>query len=97
VERLARKIAGDSADNALMMERATAVAEAQVDVARVQRAKVAVLDRLAAPLQETFAGSAEVVRRALSELVMLNRYERRAALRRHRAVRNLLHRTSHEA
>src|SRR6516165_4187339 len=55
VERLARKIAGDSAGNALMMERATAVAEAGLDVARARRAKVALLDRLAAPLQEAFA------------------------------------------
>ena len=104
VERLARKIAGDSAGNALMMERATAVAEAQLDVTRVRRAKVALLDRLAAPLQEAFASSAstprasaEVARRALSELVRLDRYEHRAASRRDRAVRNLLHRTSHEA
>jgi hypothetical protein len=98
VERLARKIAGDSADNALMMEHATAVAETELDVARVRRAKVALLDRLAA-LQE-FEGSVsmatqelrasvEAVRRALSELLKLDRYARRAASRRDRAIRNL--------
>jgi hypothetical protein len=35
------------------------------------------------------ARTVEAVRRALPELVRLNRYERRAAARRDRAIRNL--------
>jgi hypothetical protein len=99
VESLTRKLA-EGGDDELMLERAGAVAEAEVDVARAQRAKGCLLDRIAGPLQESFAGSAamapqqprasaEVLRRALSEFVKLDRYARRAASRRDRAIGNL--------
>ena len=134
LDRLVREIAGDT-KNAIVLERARAVAEAELDLARVRRAKVALIERasafgeldpprpsrvtafqllrvlkaivrnpgepiadgvtfsepigsLAMPSQEPYR-SAEAVRRVLPELRKLNRYERRAAMRRDRAVRDL--------
>jgi hypothetical protein len=125
VDKLARKIAGDS-ENAIMLERARAVAHAELELARVRRAKVALIERASAfgeldpprltvtqmirllnafdwgrlivpkpidssatmPSQEPDR-SAEAVRRVLPELRKLDRYERRAAARRARAVLNL--------
>jgi hypothetical protein len=103
VERLARKIAGD-AEHEIILERARAIAEAELDLARVRRAKIALIERvrafgvLASPLPPAIDCSAamptqepqrstEAVRRALPELLKLDRYERRAASRRDRAVR----------
>src|SRR5262245_44785240 len=45
VDNLARKIAGDAAD-AMMLERARAVAQAELDLARVRRAKIALIERV---------------------------------------------------
>jgi hypothetical protein len=135
LDRLVREIAGDT-KNAIVLERARAVAEAELDLARVRRAKVALIERASAfgeldpprpsrvtasqllrvlkaivrnpgepiadgvtfpePIgslatttsQEPYR-SAEAVRRVLPELRKLNRYERRAAVRRDRAVRDL--------
>jgi hypothetical protein len=135
LDRLVREIAGDT-KNAIVLERARAVAEAELDLARVRRAKVALIERASAfgeldpprpsrvtafqllrvlkaivrnpgepiadgvtfsepigslatmPSQEPYR-SAEAVRRVLPELRKLNRYERRAAMRRDRAVRDL--------
>jgi hypothetical protein len=135
LDRLVREIAGDT-KNAIVLERARAVAEAELDLARVRRAKVALIERASAfgeldpprpsrvtasqllrvlkaivrnpgepiadgvtfsepigslatmPSQEPYR-SAEAVRRVLPELRKLNRYERRAAVRRDRAVRDL--------
>jgi hypothetical protein len=122
--KLVRKIAGDS-ENAILLERARAIAQAELDLARVRRAKVALIERASAfgeldpprltvtqmirllnafergrpipkpidasaamPSQEPYR-SAEAVRRGLPELRKLDRYERRAAARRDRAVLNL--------
>src|SRR5262245_34617473 len=128
LDKLVREIAGDSKD-AIMLERAREIAQAELDLARVRRAKVALIERASAfgeldppqtfstvteikrffnaldrgrlivpepsdssatmPSQEPDR-SAEAVRRVLPELRKLDRYERRAAARRDRAVLNLL-------
>lgn len=109
-EKLARKIVGDSEDPVLL-ERARAVAEAELELARVRRAKVATIARMFAfegldagsgagtkPLDPSATRampatephrSAEALRRAIPELVKLDRYERRASARRDRAVRGI--------
>jgi hypothetical protein len=125
LDKLARKIAGDTKD-AITLERAREIAQAELDLARVRRAKVAVIERASAfgeldppqltvtqmirllnafdrgrlilpkpvdssatmPSQEPDR-SAEAVRRVLPELRKLDRYERRAAVQRERAVHSL--------
>jgi hypothetical protein len=125
LDKLARKIAGN-ADDAITLERARAIAQAELELARVRRAKVALIERASAfgeldpprlsvtqmirlvnafdrgrlivpkpidasatmPSQEPDR-SAEAVRRVLPELRKLDRYERRAAAQRERAVRDL--------
>jgi len=121
LDKLVRKIAGNTED-AIVLERARAIAQAEFDLARVRRAKVALIERASAlgeldpprltvtqmirlvnafergapipkpiddlatmPPQEP-ERSGEAVRRVLPELRKLNRYERRAAARRDRAV-----------
>jgi hypothetical protein len=123
LDKLVREIAGDTKD-AIVLERARAVAQAELELARVRRAKVALIERASAfgeldPPQLTRAGfirllnavlrdrdiesidasatmpsqepdrSAEAIRRVLPELRKLDRYERRAAAQRERAVRSL--------
>lgn len=75
LDSLARKIALETASD---LERARAVAEAELDLARVGRAKVSLIERL-----WTF-GDLES-----ASLFKLDRYERRAAARR-AAVRALI-------
>jgi hypothetical protein len=128
LDKLARKIAGNS-DDAIMLERAREIAQAELELARVRRAKVALIERASAfgeldppqafssvtpiirllnaidrgrvpsfpepvdssatmPSQEPDR-SAEAVRRVLPELRKLDRYERRAAAQRERAVLDL--------
>jgi hypothetical protein len=127
LDKLVRKIAGETED-AVVLERARAIAQAELDLARVRQAKVALIERACAfgaldpprvpssvtriirllntlnrgrfilpkpidaaatmPLHEP-ERSAEAVRRVLPELRKLNRYERRAAARRDRAVLTL--------
>jgi hypothetical protein len=125
LDTLVHKIAGDSED-AIVLERARAIAQAELELARVRRAKVALIERASAfgeldpprlsssvtqinrvinalergsflpksidasatmPSQEPDR-SAEAVRRVLPELRKLERYERRAAARRDRAIFN---------
>jgi hypothetical protein len=109
LDKLARKIAGNT-DDAITLERAREIAQAELELARVRRAKVALIERASAfgeldPPQLTVAQmpidssatmpsqepdrSAEAVRRVLPELRKLDRYERRAAAQRDRAVLNL--------
>jgi hypothetical protein len=120
LDKLARKIAGNT-DDAITLERAREIAQAELELARVRRAKVALIERASAfgeldPPQLTVTQmirllngfdrlivpkpidtsatmpshepdrSAEAVRRVLPELRKLDRYERRAAVRRHQAV-----------
>jgi hypothetical protein len=122
LDKLARKIAGDTADE-IILERARAAAQAELDLARVRRAKVGAFGDLDAPqafssvtqasrLLNAFERdgptipdpidssattpshepdrSAEAMRRALQDLLKLDRYERRAAARRDRAVRDII-------
>jgi hypothetical protein len=126
LDKFARKIAGNT-DDAITLERAREIAQAELDLARVRRAKVALIERACTfgeleppqvlssvtqiirfvnaldrgrlivpkpidasatmPSQEPYR-SAEAVRRVLPELRKLDRYERRAAARRDRAVLN---------
>jgi len=127
LDKLVRKIAGNTED-AIVLERARAIAQAELELARVRRAKVALIERastfgeldpprsftsvtrvirflnafypgrvaLPKPLDSSATmprqepdRSAEAVRRVLPELRKLDRYERRAAAQRERAVLNL--------
>jgi hypothetical protein len=47
LDKLVREIAGDTED-AIMLERARAIAQAELDLARVRRAKVALIERASA-------------------------------------------------
>jgi hypothetical protein len=120
LDKLVRKIAGNT--EAIVLERARAIAQAELELARVRRAKVALIERASAfgeldpprltvaqmirlinafdrgrpivppihaaatmPSQEPHR-SAEAMRRVLPELRRVDRYERRAAAQRERAV-----------
>ena len=127
LDKLARKIAGNT-DDAITLERAREIAQAELELARVRRAKVALIERASAfgefdpprsftsvtriirflnafypgrvalpkpldssatmPRQEP-GRSAEAIRRVLPDLRKLDRYERRAAAQRERAVLDL--------
>src|SRR6516162_94646 len=125
LDELARKIAGDT-KAAITLERAREIAQAELELGRVRRAKLALIERSSAfgeldppqltvtqmirvldafdrgrlivpkpidasatmPSQEPDR-SAEAVRRVLPELRKLDRYERRAAAQRERAVLDL--------
>jgi hypothetical protein len=118
LNRLTRKIVGNTSDE-MILEQARIVAQAELDLARVRWAKVALIERVAAcenlqpsqllgrdrlkaiqrlnmlrqPIEsatimapEKRDQSAEAIRRVLPQLLKLNRYERRAAARRDRAI-----------
>jgi hypothetical protein len=123
LDKLVGQIAGETED-AMEIERARAIAQAELELARVRQAKVALIERACAfgaldpprvasstriirllntlnrgkfilpkPIDATATmppcepeRSAEAVRRVLPELRKLDRYERRAAARRDRAV-----------
>ena len=128
VENLARKIAGGSGSK-IVWDHAINAAQAQLDLARVQRVKIALIERVLARgtvdaantsvsasklvqrVKRILAGrdifpepvdplstmptdeperSAEALRRALPELLKLVRYERRALLRRDRALSDVI-------
>jgi hypothetical protein len=134
LDRLARNIAGDSTDN-IVLGHARAAAQAELDLARVRRVRLAVINSVHArgalgpaydmgsvikaylyielalegktprgrppamlepfdplatmPTQEP-ERTAEAIRRALPELIKLNRYELRAVSRRDRAIREIV-------
>jgi len=88
VEQLARQIAGNAA-GALHLERAREVAHAAIDLARVREVKIAIFNR-AIVAEETGASRPDGLRRALADLVRLDRYESRALARRNRALRALM-------
>ena len=121
LDKRVRESAGDSGD-AILLERARAVAQAELELARVRRAKVALIERASTfgeldpprvtaiqmiqllnalergrPLPKPIDASrtmpsqhperlAEAIRRVLPQLRRLDRYERRAAACRQRAV-----------
>jgi hypothetical protein len=129
IEKLARKIAGNTRDE-IVLELARDAAYAEIELARVRRVKVALIERAAAlaaletprlfnsaqeairflnsvvqgktpampnpvdcsatmPTEEVDR-TAEAIRRALPELVKLDRYESRAAARRDKVVRQII-------
>jgi hypothetical protein len=129
IQKLARAIGGDTTGE-LVLERASAVAQAKLELDRIHRAKIEMIKRVYAqgsvdmppkifseirevdgsiiatalpgiripdslrlypklPKQEPDR-TAEAIRRALPELMKLHRYERRAALRLDRAMRELM-------
>jgi hypothetical protein len=70
LETLVRKIAGDTKD-AVKLERARAIAQAELEVARVRRAKVALIERASA------FGELDRPRPSVSELIrLLNAFQR---------------------
>lgn len=80
----ARQIAGRNA-NATLLQAARSIAAAALDLAQIRRIKLALIERALA-LEELERSElsnvdriADAVRRALPELVKLDRYERRAA------------------
>jgi hypothetical protein len=127
LEKLTRKIAGNTED-ANILERARTIAQAELDLARVRRAKIATIARVLAfgnldpprafasptiqllnsiernrasivpePIESATTlpaldpdRMAEAVRRALPELIKLDRYERRFCAARDRAVLSLI-------
>ena len=129
IEALASKIAENSTD-VVVLECARTIAEAEIDLARIRRLKVALISHVNAlgevtpaptfellrEIKQFFKGldrgelilpernerpemptteperSAEALRRALPQLMSLNRYERRAAARRAQAMHTLLER-----
>jgi hypothetical protein len=130
LEKLALKIAGDSED-VIILERARAIAQAELELQRVRRAKTAVVAsamacgrfdppppvnsiRLLIPFQDGGSmpkpmdhaaampaqepdRSAEAIRRAIPELLKLDRYERRSVVMRDRAVFDFIKRRAHLA
>src|SRR5262245_26302020 len=122
LHKLARKIAGNT-DDAITLERARAIAQAELDLARVRRAKVALIERactfgeLEPP--QVLSSVTQIIRFVNSldrgrlipkpvtssaampsqepepELRKLDRYERRAAAQRERAVLDLCDRTKY--
>jgi hypothetical protein len=119
IERLARKIAGHTAD-AIILEGARGAAQAEFDIAQIRQVKVAVIQHMQAigewdappsslTTRQTRMSTApaeaeatmppteqeclaEAVQRALPELLVLDRYERRTMARRDRSVQIILDR-----
>jgi hypothetical protein len=86
IEKLARKIAGDTTDE-VILENALTAAQAQFALAGVMQVRMALMQQMAVfgPSPES-ERTAEAIRRALPELLMLDRYRRRALGRRERSL-----------
>jgi hypothetical protein len=70
LDKLARKIAGETED-AIMLERARALAQAELDLARVRRAKLALIERASA------FGELDPPRLTVTQMIrILNAFER---------------------
>ena len=65
------------------------IAEAEVEILRVRRARVALIDLEIASMAGAVRGEADAMLRILPQLTRLERYERRAMARRNRALREL--------
>jgi hypothetical protein len=100
LDRRARKIAGDTS-NPLMLGWSCAAAEAELELARVRQAKIAIMDRAGALCQlyipelcelPSFEvpSKLEIMRRTIAELLKINRYEQRAASRLDNALRQIV-------
>jgi hypothetical protein len=104
IEKLARKIAGRAVDP-ITLEFARTAAEAELELARVRQVRIALIQHVSVPgpLEQAESAddsvatlpaqeperSVEALRRVLSDLVKLQRYEFRAATRRDRAIQSI--------
>jgi hypothetical protein len=93
IDDMARQLLGGAADT-VCLQLARTVAEGQVALARVRSTRVALIEsnRAATPSTLGLDSSSEAIRTVLSDLLKLDRYERRAIARRDAAVRELLKR-----
>jgi hypothetical protein len=87
VARIAAALAGPNASPGLRAL-VTPIAEAQVDVLRVRSARTKLID-LAAATAVSAVNETDAIVESLPRLVLLDRYERSAMRRRHRAMREL--------
>ena len=90
VKRLAQAISGENSD-AAQLDQAQTVAETELDLRRIRRARAAIMERLSAALSEPalLDSSESVLVDAASDLLKIDRYERRAVSRRKFAIRLL--------
>jgi hypothetical protein len=86
--RIAAALAGPNA-SAPLRALIEPIAEAQVDILRARTARAAMIDQAAAGLPAHPDREAHAIAQALPSLVRLDRYERSAMRRRHRALRDL--------
>ena len=86
VARIAASLAGADAPP-LLRALVTPIAEAQVDILRVRRARAKLIDLAADIASET--AESDAIADSLPRLLLLDRYERSAMRRRHRAMREL--------
>jgi hypothetical protein len=86
--RIGTALAGPDA-SPLLRALVAPVAEAQADILRIRNARAALIDQAAASLPAGDEGVAAAIAQSLPKLVLLDRYERSAMRRRHRAMREL--------
>jgi hypothetical protein len=90
IDDMARRFVGDVEDG-VCLQLARTVAEGQLTVARVRQAKALIESvRASSPSTNEPESSMEAIRRALPDLVKLDRYERRAISRRDTAFLKLV-------
>lgn len=96
IETLAREIEGAASD-LISINAARVIAQAELDLERVRAIKVGLINGAALPAMKALSTGwpqpehlAAAIRQVLPELVKIDRYERRAAARRDRAVRDLI-------
>jgi hypothetical protein len=86
--RIAAALAGPNA-SPYLRALVTPIAEAQADILRIRSARAALINQAAASLPADDEGEAAPIAQSLPKLVLLDRYERSAMRRRHRAMREL--------
>jgi hypothetical protein len=94
IETLAREIAGAASDYA-SVDSACVIARAEFDLRQIRHIKVGLVSAAASPASTSERRTSHrtaAIARALPELLKIERYERQAASRRDRAVRDLVNR-----